>query len=89
MIGFLFWEMIYYIEQIDIFKWDIVFVLEGGWINGMKDGFIQVLVQNDFLLFEKLFKFLVGKVVLDGLMELFINWVIIVRIIGLVIDFYL
>lgn len=87
--GFLFWETTHYTEQIDTLKRDIALALEGGWINGMKDGFTQALAQNDFSLFEKSLKSSVGKAVLDGLMESFINRAIIARIIGPAIDSYL
>lgn len=63
--------------------------VEGGFINGFKDGFNQAIAQNDFSLFEKSLKTSVGKSVLDGLMETFVNQAILAKIIGPAIDSYL
>ncbi|WP_278911763.1 phage tail tape measure protein [Deinococcus wulumuqiensis] len=87
--GFLFWETTHYTEQIDKIKRDTALALEGGWINGMKDGFTRAIAQNDFSLFEKSLSTSVGKAVLDGLTESFMNKAILTKIIGPAIDSYL
>lgn len=87
--GFLFWSTTHYVEQIDTLKRDIALAIEGGFVNGIQDGFSQALAANDFSLFEKSLKSSVGKAVLDGLIESFINQAVLARIIGPAIDNYL
>lgn len=87
--GILFWETTHYTEQVDEMKKAIALGVEGGFVNGFKDGFSQALAKNDFSLFEKSLKSSVGKAVLDGLMESFINQAVLAKIIGPAIDAYL
>ncbi|WP_288481971.1 phage tail tape measure protein [uncultured Deinococcus sp.] len=87
--GFLFWSTTHYTEQIDQLKRDVALSVEGGFANGIKDGFSQAVAKNDFSLFEKSLKSSVGRAVLDGLIESFINQAVIAKIIGPAIDAYL
>ncbi|MDO4246211.1 MAG: phage tail tape measure protein [Deinococcus sp.] len=87
--GILFWETTHYTEQVDEMKKAIALGVEGGFVNGFKDGFSQALAKNDFSLFEKSLKSSVGKAVLDGLTESFINRAVLAKIIGPAIDAYL
>lgn len=87
--GFLFWSTTHYTEQIDQMKKDLALAAENGFVNGMKSGFNEALAKSDFSLFEKSLKTSVGRAVLDGLLDSFINQAIIAKIIGPAIDAYL
>ncbi|KQR23025.1 hypothetical protein [Deinococcus sp. Leaf326] len=87
--GVFIWKTTHYVEAIDEMKRDIALNIEGGFYNGIKDGFSQALAANDFSLFEKSLKTSVGRAVLDGLIESFVNKAILEKIIGPAISDYL
>ena len=70
-------------------KRDLALGVEGGFSNGLKDGFSKALAGNNFGLFGSNLKAQVGQAVLDGLEEAFIKGALLKNIIGPAIDNYL
>ena len=87
--GILFWQTTHYKDQIDETKKNLALSLEGGFVNGIKDGFKQALEQNDFSLFGKSLRENVGEAVLDGVIDAFMNEAVLKNIIGPAIQTYL
>lgn len=87
--GFLFWTTDHYKNEIDTMKRDVALALEGGFVDGITNGFQAALAANDFSVFEKNLEKSVGQAVLKGLIESFMQQELLKNKIGPAIAQYL
>ncbi|MFC6591669.1 phage tail tape measure protein [Deinococcus lacus] len=87
--GILFWQTTHYKESVNEAQKALALSLEGGFVNGIKNGFNEALKSNDFGLFGKSLRQNVGQAVLNGLIDAFMNEAVLKNTIGPAIEQYL